>query len=79
MSAPRTLNEWFKQAHEHPLPPGVLDELQDLERYARDARAHGVEPEKFLAMIEGERAKGYVRQEAYQRVLRRLRRRRRRS
>jgi hypothetical protein len=73
------LNEWFKQAHEHPLPPGVLDELQDLERYARDARAHGVEPEKFLAMIEGERAKGYVRQEAYQRVLRRLRRRRRRS
>jgi hypothetical protein len=56
------LNEWFKQAHEHPLPPGVLDELQELERYARDARAHGVEPEKFLAMIEGERAKGYVRE-----------------
>jgi hypothetical protein len=56
-----------------PLPREALDELQHLEQYVRDARAHGVEPEKFLAMIEGERAKGYARDEARQRVLRRRR------
>jgi hypothetical protein len=71
-----TWADWCRQAHERPRPREALDELQHLEQYVRDARAHGVEPEKFLAMIEAERAKGYARDEARQRVLRRLRRRR---
>ena len=60
------------QAHARPLPREVLDELHHLEQYARDARAHGIEAEKFLAMVEAERTKGYAGDEAYQRVLRRL-------
>jgi hypothetical protein len=61
---------------------GTIAGLYDrrcVKKRGRDARAHGIEPEKFLTMIEGERSKGYARDKAYERVLRRLRRRRPRS
>ena len=74
-----TWAQFMKQAHQRPLPREALDEVQLLEQYARDAREFGIELETFVAMIEVERAKGYPRDEAYQRVLGRLRRRRTRS
>jgi hypothetical protein len=64
-----TWAEFMRQCHEGPgLPREVLGDLE----YARVAREHGVEPEEFLKMVEGERAKGYSRTEAYTRAIAKL-------